>query len=207
MTRPWNGCRLRTNMPDPIVGQKEIAEQLRVAPNTVHQWVKRGLLPAPEGTVGGDPAWHWSTIEAWARETGRMPGLREAIFDLLLTVGGASTSPVASALIARGFGRSTAQVWRVLNDLFQEGLLGYRMPDHWFVTDMGRQVVEARLDGSSPPSKLWDDNAEIPAVYVPSYAVRPSRPIKSMHDLVGGVQAEAVHRRVEQALKAKRQKS
>jgi hypothetical protein len=81
------------------------------------------------------------------------------------------------------------------------------MPDHWFVTDVGRQVVEARHDGSSPRSKLRGDNAEIPAVYVPSYAARPSRPIKSMRDLVGGVQAEAVHRRVEQALKAKRQKS
>jgi hypothetical protein len=195
------------HMSDPIVGQKEIAEQLRVAPNTVHQWGKRGLLPAPEGTVGGDPAWHLSTIEAWARQTGRVPGLREAILDLLLTVAGASTSPIAGAVISRGFGRSTVQVWRVLNDLFHEGLLGYRMPDHWFVTDMGRKVVDARRAGSAAPSKLWDDNAEIPAVYVPSFAAKPSRPIKSMRDLVGGVQAEAVQRRVQHAVQAKRQKS
>src|SRR5258708_16401735 len=186
-------------MSNPIVGQKEIAEQLRVAPNTVHQWGKRGLLPPSEGTVGGDPAWHWSTIEAWARETGRMPGLREEILVLLLTVAGASTSPIAGALIARGFGRSTVQVWRVLNDLFHEGLLGYRMPDHWFVTDMGRQVVEARRAGSASHSKLWDDNPEIPAVYVPSYPAGPSRPIKSMSDLVRGVDSAAVNRRVQQA--------
>jgi len=169
--------------------------------------MKRGLLPKPEGTVGGDPAWHWSTIENWARDTGRLPGLREAILDLLLTVAaGASTSPIAAAVIGRGFGRTTGQVWRVLNDLFQEGLLGYRAPDHWYVTDLGRKVVDARRDGSAPPSKLWDDNAEIPAVYVPSYAAAPTRPIKSMRDLVDGVQAEAVQRRVQQAIDAKRRK-
>jgi hypothetical protein len=193
-------------MSDPIVGQKEIAEQLRVAPNTVHQWVKRGLLPPPEGAVGGDPAWHWSTIESWARETGRIPGLREAILDLLLTVSGASTSPIASTLIARGFGRTTVQVWRVLNDLFHEGLLGYRVPDHWYVSDLGSQVVEARRGGSPPPAKLWDDSVEIPAVYVPPYAAGPSRPIKTMRDLVGGVDAAAVQRRVQQAVEEKRRK-
>jgi hypothetical protein len=192
-------------MPDPIVGQKEIANQLRVAPNTVHQWGKRGLLPPPEGTVGGDPAWHWSTIEAWARQTGRIPGLREAILDLLLTVAGASTSPIAGALIARGFGRSTVQIWRVLNDLFHEGLLGYRMPDHWFITDVGRRVVEARLAGLAPQSNLWDDNAEIPAVYVPSFAAQPSHPIKSMRDVVGGPRAESIQRRVQRAVQSKRQ--
>jgi hypothetical protein len=135
-----------------------------------------------------------------------LPGLREAILDLLLTVTGASTSPIAAALIGRGFGRSTVQVWRVLNDLFQEGMLGYRMPDHWYVTDLGKQVVESRRAGSPPRGKLWDDDAEIPAVYVPSYAAGPSRPIKSMRDLVGGVEAEAVQRRVQQAVQAKRRK-
>src|SRR5258708_19634293 len=121
-------------MSNPIVGQKEIAEQLRVAPNTVHQWGKRGLLPPPEGTVGGDSAWHWSTIEAWARETGRMPGLREEILALLLTVAGASTSPIPGALIARGFGRSTVQACPVFNHLFHQPFLRHRIPVHCSLT-------------------------------------------------------------------------
>jgi hypothetical protein len=190
-------------MSNPIVGQKEIADRLRVAPNTVYQWGKRTLLPPPEGSVGGDPAWHWSTIEAWARDTGRLPGLREAILDLLMTVAG-STSPVANTLIARGFGRSIPQVWRALNDLYYEGLVGRQMPNDWCITDMGRQVVEGRRSGVVAVGKLWDDNAQIPAVYVPSIAGKPERPIKSIGDLVGGVQAEAVQRRVEQTVRAKR---
>jgi predicted DNA-binding transcriptional regulator AlpA len=152
-------------MPDNIVGQKEIADRLQVAPNTVYQWAKRGLLPPVEGTVGGDPAWHWSTIEAWAQSTGRMPGLREAILELLMAVGAGSTSPLANNLIERGFGRSIAQVWRAINDLFHEGLVGYRIPGEWFISDLGRQIVEARRLGAAKPS-TWDDSAQLPANYV-----------------------------------------
>lgn len=143
---------------DPIVGQKEIADMLSVAPGTVHQWMKRGLLPAQEGTVGGDAAWHWSTIERWARETGRMPGLREHILDLLMVVGGASTTPLATALMGRGLARTIGQVWRVLNDLFNEGLIGYRAPNDWFLSDAGRHAVESRRDGRGP---LWSDNTKL----------------------------------------------
>jgi len=53
------------------VGQTEIAERLGVSPGTVQKWRTRGLLPEPEWTVGGRPAWAWATIEAWARMTGR----------------------------------------------------------------------------------------------------------------------------------------
>ncbi len=169
-------------MGNPIVGQKEIAMRLRVTPDTVYQWGKRNLLPPPEGTVGGDPAWHWSTIETWAQQTGRMPGLRQAILDLLLTVAGLSVSPIADKVIALGFARTTGQVLRALGDLFDEGLVGRKAPDHWYITEVGQQVVSARPSGSS---KLWDDNAAIPAVYVPTIS--------------GKVSAEANHKRVEQA--------
>jgi hypothetical protein len=152
-------------MSDEIVGQKEIADRLHVAPNTVHQWVKRGLLPLVEGTVGGDPAWHWSTIESWARETGRMPGLREAILDLLMVVGAGGTSPLANTLISRGFGRTTAQVWRAVNDLFHEGLVGYRVPGVWYLSEIGRQLVEARRSGAAGPA-TWDPNVQLPTNYV-----------------------------------------
>ena len=92
-------------------------------------------------------------------------------------------------------------------DLYHEGLLGRRAPDHWIVTDVGRQVVEARRAVSGPSSKLRDDNAQIPAVYLPSVAAgKPSPTIKSARDLVGGVEAEAVHRSVQRTLREGRRR-
>lgn len=54
------------------VGASEIATRLGVRPQTVHAWRHRGLLPEPAWTVSGQPAWDWATIEAWARDTGRL---------------------------------------------------------------------------------------------------------------------------------------
>jgi hypothetical protein len=54
------------------VGAIEVAEHLGVFPATVAQWRQRGLLPDPDWTVGGRPAWRLGTILAWARETGRL---------------------------------------------------------------------------------------------------------------------------------------
>ncbi len=61
-----------TTTPATPVGQSEIAELLGVAPATVRQWAWRGLLPEPEFRVSERPAWRWSTIEQWAKETGRL---------------------------------------------------------------------------------------------------------------------------------------
>jgi len=57
---------------DTPVGLVEIAERLGVERQTVDAWRHRRLLPDPAWTVGGRPAWAWSTIEAWARYTGRL---------------------------------------------------------------------------------------------------------------------------------------
>lgn len=57
---------------DEPVGAVEIAARLGVRRATVDQWGWRGLLPEPDFTVGGRPAWRWGTIEEWARRTGRM---------------------------------------------------------------------------------------------------------------------------------------
>lgn len=54
------------------VGAVEIAVRLGVRRATVDQWQQRGLLPAPDWTVGGRPAWDWTRIEEWARKTGRL---------------------------------------------------------------------------------------------------------------------------------------
>lgn len=53
------------------VGLAEIAQRLNVERGTVDQWRARKLLPEPRWTVGGRPAWDWSDIAAWAKETGR----------------------------------------------------------------------------------------------------------------------------------------
>jgi hypothetical protein len=59
-------------VPLDLVGEKEIADRLGVQPGTVHQWRKRDLLPEPTAEVSGVPVWEWSTIDAWARATGRL---------------------------------------------------------------------------------------------------------------------------------------
>jgi hypothetical protein len=133
--------------PTTIVGAKEIAQLLRVPPNTVHQWVKRGELPAAEGSAGGAPAWHWSTIENWAREKGRLPGLREAVMDLLLDRP-APTTPLAETLMEQGVARSVGQVWRSVNDLHQDGFVAIGMRNVWSLSELGRTVAEARRAGT-----------------------------------------------------------
>ena len=55
------------------VGAAEVAERLRVKPQTVHTWRHRKLMPEPRWAVSGQPAWDWAEIEAWAKETGRIP--------------------------------------------------------------------------------------------------------------------------------------
>jgi hypothetical protein len=136
-----------------IVGEKEIAERLRVPVNTVHQWAKRGLLPTAEGTVSGAPAWHWGTVESWARSTGRMPGLREAIVELVLRVGPTQIAPVAKSLIECGFARSLGHVQRTMTDLVHEGLLGIGLGNEWHLTDLGRTVGETRRRGQGGRSE------------------------------------------------------
>lgn len=55
------------------VGLVEIAERLGVKRGTAKQWHHRRLLPAPRWVVSGAPAWDWSAVERWARESGRLP--------------------------------------------------------------------------------------------------------------------------------------
>jgi hypothetical protein len=57
---------------DPV-GASEIAERLSVQPLTVAKWKLRGHLPEPPWSISGNPCWNWAQIEAWARETGRLP--------------------------------------------------------------------------------------------------------------------------------------
>ena len=56
------------------VGTKEIAERFGVTREAVNKWRVRGIgFPESRWTVGGDPAWEWTEVESWGRQTGRLP--------------------------------------------------------------------------------------------------------------------------------------
>jgi hypothetical protein len=55
-----------------VVGLLEIAARLSVERQTADEWRIRRVLPDPERTVGGSPAWRWDVIESWALQTGRI---------------------------------------------------------------------------------------------------------------------------------------
>lgn len=55
------------------VGAVEIARMLKVERQTVDAWRHRDILPDPDWTVGGRPAWDERTIVGWARRTDRWP--------------------------------------------------------------------------------------------------------------------------------------
>ena len=59
-------------MSDPvIVSTRDIANRLNVAHRTVYQWRNRGIFPDPD-LKDAPPLWDWPTVEAWAKETGRL---------------------------------------------------------------------------------------------------------------------------------------
>lgn len=62
-------------LPDQLVSSHEIAVRLGVKPQTVWQWVARGVLPEPWGSWGAPGKqwrlWEWSAVEQWAKATGR----------------------------------------------------------------------------------------------------------------------------------------
>jgi hypothetical protein len=55
-----------------IIGAQEIAGLLQVKTDTVHQWRKRGLLPAPDKRLAMGDIWKTQTIIDWAISTGRL---------------------------------------------------------------------------------------------------------------------------------------
>ena len=55
-----------------LVHVGQIAQRLRVQPETVSRWVSKGIFPPPESSTGSiGRRWKWPIIQAWAQETGR----------------------------------------------------------------------------------------------------------------------------------------
>jgi predicted DNA-binding transcriptional regulator AlpA len=51
----------------------EIAKRLQISPQRVNVLVSGPGFPKPLGKLGRSAVWRWSSIERWARETGRLP--------------------------------------------------------------------------------------------------------------------------------------
>jgi hypothetical protein len=55
-----------------LVDLRGISRRLEVPMDTVYKWRFRDLLPEPDYPEISHPIWNWETIEAWARDTGRL---------------------------------------------------------------------------------------------------------------------------------------
>lgn len=60
---------------DQLVGASEIAERLGARhASLVHDWIARyDDFPQPVARLRAGLVWDWRDVEAWARETGRLP--------------------------------------------------------------------------------------------------------------------------------------
>lgn len=57
----------------------DVARRLRISPQRVNVLAHGPGFPKPLGKLGRSSVWRWSSVERWARETGRLPaaGARE----------------------------------------------------------------------------------------------------------------------------------
>jgi predicted DNA-binding transcriptional regulator AlpA len=51
----------------------DIAKRLGISPQRVYVLAAGPQFPKPLGILGRSAVWRWSTVERWARETGRLP--------------------------------------------------------------------------------------------------------------------------------------
>ena len=51
----------------------DIAKRLGLTKQRIGQLAQLPTFPAPVGVLGRSTVWRWSSVEAWARETGRLP--------------------------------------------------------------------------------------------------------------------------------------
>ena len=51
----------------------DIAKRLGISPQRVNVLASGPGFPKPLGKLGRSSVWRWSSVERWARETGRLP--------------------------------------------------------------------------------------------------------------------------------------
>ena len=56
-----------------LVIATDIAKRLGISPQRVYVLAAGPGFPKPLGMLGRSAVWRWSSVERWARETGRLP--------------------------------------------------------------------------------------------------------------------------------------
>lgn len=56
-----------------LVIAADIARRLGISPQRVNVLANGPGFPKPLGKLGRSSVWRWSSVERWARETGRLP--------------------------------------------------------------------------------------------------------------------------------------
>jgi predicted DNA-binding transcriptional regulator AlpA len=67
----WSSVRVDSKTE--LVIAADIAKRLGISPPRVHVLVSGPGFPTALGTLGRSTVWRWSSVERWARETGRLP--------------------------------------------------------------------------------------------------------------------------------------
>jgi predicted DNA-binding transcriptional regulator AlpA len=63
---------VRVDSQTELVIAADIAKRLGISPQRVHVLVSGPGFPKPVGKLGRSAVWRWSSVERWARETGRL---------------------------------------------------------------------------------------------------------------------------------------
>ena len=64
---------MRIDADTELVIGADIARRLGISPQRVNVLASKPGFPRPLGKLGRSAVWRWSSIERWARETGRLP--------------------------------------------------------------------------------------------------------------------------------------
>jgi predicted DNA-binding transcriptional regulator AlpA len=65
--------RVRLDSQTDLVIAVDIARRLGISPQRVNVLAAAPGFPTPLGKLGRSSVWRWSSVERWARETGRLP--------------------------------------------------------------------------------------------------------------------------------------
>jgi predicted DNA-binding transcriptional regulator AlpA len=64
---------MRVDARTELVIAADIATRLGISPQRVNVLAMGPGFPQPLGKLGRSAVWRWSSVERWARETGRLP--------------------------------------------------------------------------------------------------------------------------------------
>lgn len=66
---------MRVDSQTDLVIAVDVAKRLGISPQRVNVLATGPGFPKPLGKLGRSSVWRWSSIERWARDTGRLPAV------------------------------------------------------------------------------------------------------------------------------------